>query len=533
MKFSRILCLIMALMLCLLSACNDEDNSSLIDTNSVTLSNVSDAVSSKEFEDEEDTEDADENENEEETVSSKEKETNSEKKSSSKISEESGDRDSVSSKSSSKTSSKKNTSSKKKTSSISKSSSKKQSSDEDFFDGAVGEITEEVESSKLNVSSKTSSVSKPVSSESVSSKKEEKIDYVDHTFKYLSNFYSKITTQDYVTVTFIGGSVTDGYGSTNAKEYGWPELVCANLQMKFGTEVEMRKKSIGGTGSYLSAFKYNTDTAPSVYTQPDLLFIEHAINDNYIGVSYDDAVKYSESVVRMAYKYNPEVDIVYVLTFDRKTKAEDYEQLRAHRDVAEKYGLMCIKLADGFYSRLSSPTDDIQYIPDGVHPNDEGYSVYAELVLEKLYSDFPRTGIAEPKIVKKTLPNAMSDYYKNPTLIYSNQIDMSNTSGWEFTKAKFSWVGTRFGGRVKATEKGSKLTLEFEGNHFGLLINRDIGMGKISVSIDGKEPVIVDGYRTSSNPSAVPIADGLSNGKHTAVITLIDKTFEIGGLLLN
>lgn len=415
-------------------------------------------------------------------------------------------------------------------------------SSDDFFDGAVDEIPEESLGSNVSVSS---GVSKPVSSQNVSSEKP-KIDYVNHDFKYLSNFYSKITTKDYVTVTFIGGSVTDGYGASKASEKGWPELVCKSLQAKFGTNVDMRKKSIGGTGSYLGAFKYTTDTAPSVYTQPDLLFIEYAINDHYnyqdeykngndesATAVYNKVVKYSESIVRKAYQMNPEVDIVYLLTFDRSTKDSNYIELKAHMDVAEKYGLMCIKLADGFYKKLSSPSDDVDYIPDGVHPNDEGYAIYADMVIENLYSDFPCTGVAEPKIVEKTLPTAMSDYYKNPTLIYSNQIDLSNSVGWEFTKTKFSWIGTRFGGLVKATEAGSKLTVEFEGNHFGLLINRASDMGKISVSVDGGEAVIVDAYRSSTNPYALPIADGLQDGKHKAEITLIDKTFEIDGLLIN
>ncbi len=360
---------------------------------------------------------------------------------------------------------------------------------------------------------------------------QEKIDF-NHNDKYLQNFYSKLRTKDSVAVTFIGGSVTDGLGATT-KENRWPEIFCKALQEKYKTEIDLRKKSLGGTGSYLGAFKYTTDVAPIVDTQPDLLFIEYPINDKYQKATYDEVVKYSESIVRMAYKLNPEVDIVYVLTFDRGTKDADYEQLRAHRSVAEKYGLMHIKLADSFYKQLNSPDEAVDYIPDGVHPNDKGYRAYADIVIEAIFSELSSIGDAEPEIVKKVLPEAMSKYYENPHLVYSNDIDLTKSNGWTHREENFSWVGKRFNGYIQANVPDSKLTLRFEGSHFGLLINKAKDMGKISVSVDGEAPVTVDAYRKSSNPSAVLIADGLSSGKHTAEITLIDKEFQIGGLLLN
>ena len=414
---------------------------------------------------------------------------------------------------------------------------------EDFFSDAIGDLPEDDIPSN-NASINSSKVSSQSISQNVLSVKEN-INYIDHEFKYLQNFYSKITTKEYVTVSFIGGSVTDGMGATNAKEYGWPELVCKYLDEKYEASVDIRKKSLGGTGSYLGAFKYVTDTAPSVYTQPDLLFVEFAINDHYIyrdeyknnaesqKAVYDRVVKNSESIIKTAYKLNPEVDIIYVLTFDRTTKDDNYIELKAHTDVANKYGLMCIKLADDFYNKLNSRKDDVNYIPDGVHPNNDGYRMYADNIIENIVMDLPRTGVARPNIVSKELPEPMSNYYKNPYLINSNEINMSGSNGWTFNKSAFSWVGTRFGGLVKSETPGSTLTVEFEGNHLGLLINRDKDMGKISVSVDGGTPVIVDAYRSSTNPHALPVAENLSNGKHTAVITLIDKTFEIGGLLVN
>lgn len=174
---------------------------------------------------------------------------------------------------------------------------------------------------------------------------------VNHSFKYLENTYYKLTVDKYLTVGFLGGSVTDGYGASNQAKKAWPRLVVDKLQSEFSAYVTEERKSIGGTGSALAPFRYEHDLKSA---KPDLLFIEFAINDCYQGYSYDEVVRYSESIVRKAYSLNPYIDIVYVLTCDNGTKDSDYEQLRAHRDVANKYGLLCIKLADGLFAEMKS-----------------------------------------------------------------------------------------------------------------------------------------------------------------------------------
>lgn len=66
-------------------------------------------------------------------------------------------------------------------------------------------------------------------------------------------------------------------------------------------------------------------------------------------------------------------------------------------------------------------------------------------------------------------------------------------------------------------------------------------MGKISCTIDGGEPIIIDAYRANLNLKEMPIAWNLEAGKHTVVIELLTEKndastghdFEIGALLVN
>lgn len=358
----------------------------------------------------------------------------------------------------------------------------------------------------------------------------------------LSNTYSKLTEDKELTIAYIGGSVTDGYGSTNASKNAWAALLGDWIKEQYpDVKLNNMKKSIGGTGSYLASFRYEREIAP---LNPDLLFIEYAINDKYNGVTYDQVVKSSESIVRLANKFNPAIDIIFVLTFDSGTKDSDYDQLRAHRDVAEYYGYPVLKMADKVYAMLEETGEDYSvYFKDGVHPNDAGYAFYGEQVIALVEEELKKAEEAAAGYADHVLPEkTLADYVTlDANMIYADEIDLSDSEGWEYQpKTNFSWLGTRYNGRIFAKEIGAKLTFEFEGTDIGLATGIGPKMGIISVTVDDREPVIIDEYRTSPNPKDRVIAEGLEDTKHTVTIEVIGQNeksegceFEIGAILIN
>ncbi len=371
--------------------------------------------------------------------------------------------------------------------------------------------------------------SKPESSQEVSSssdQKEENIKYIKYNFKHLANTYAKLTQDKSLRVGFLGGSVTDGTGATNAATDGWPRLVCKSLAEEYDAFVDERRQSIGGTGSYFGAFRYTTDIGDTSKKQPDLLFIEFAINDNYIGDSYEQVVKNSESLIRKAYSLNPKMDIVYVLTFDKGRRLEDYEQLRAHKDVAAKYGLLCINLRE-----ILGPTIDFSAnYSDDVHPNTAGYQTYANEIIFRLMECMPQRseGIAKVTPKNKTLPKPMSDYYKNLKLVKSSDIDLKKSKNWKHEDIDFSYVGRRYGGLVSASKNGAKLVIKFKGDEFALVYNGGPDMGKVDVSIDGGEAIEINAFMNYNNPriKRIPVS---GSGEHTVTVTLKgNKTFHLG-----
>lgn len=359
----------------------------------------------------------------------------------------------------------------------------------------------------------------------------------------LANSYYKLIKDKELTIAYIGGSVTDGYGSSDQSQNSWAAILGRYLSEKYpDAKINNRKLSIGGTGSYLASYRYNREVAPQ---NPDLLFIEYAINDKYNGVTEQQTVRSSESIVRLALKSNPNIDIIYVLTFDSGTKDSDYAQLKAHKDVANYYGFPCIKMADKVYSMLNETGDEFsKYFADGVHPNDEGYKFYAKVICQTVSEELEKAAAAEEITYSaRTVPQ--KTLCENPTLnadmLYANEIDLSNSHGWEYQpNAAYSWLGSRYNGRIFAKEQGAKLTFEFEGSDIGLATGIGKNMGTISVAVDNNPPVILDEYSTNANPKDRIIAENLEYGKHTVTIEVTDKNqnsggyeFEIGAILIN
>lgn len=361
-------------------------------------------------------------------------------------------------------------------------------------------------------------------------------------FQNLTNTLAKIKNGEELNIAFMGGSITDGTGSTNPKQKGWPRLLCNWIESEYNVKVNENRKSIGGTGSYLGSMRFSAEVVAKEEDIPDILFIEFAINDAYLSYSYDQCVRYAESIVREAYKVNPKVEIIFVLSFDKGLATSDFEQLRAHRAVAEKYGLASIKIGDDFYRIVSEKGGKVaDYLDDSVHPNDAGYEIYAEIITgrfaelitaaEKAHADSGKNDyVCENKKLPET---AMSNYFTNPTLVYAKAIDRSASTGWKYNSKMFSWVATsRFPGYVSASSRNSKLVFEFEGTEFGMVYHMRQDMGTVSIYIDGNYVTDVSGYLDYSNPREAVIAENLKKGKHIVEIVLKNNSnFEIGALL--
>lgn len=345
---------------------------------------------------------------------------------------------------------------------------------------------------------------------------------------HLKNTYKRLANGKDLTIGFIGGSITEGCGAVNPKNDGWPHLVTDMLSKRFSVNCTEVRKAICGTGSALGAFRYEYDFKGQV---PDILFIEFAINDNYKGYSYDETIRFSESLVRKAMGLNPYMDIVYIFTLDERTKNRNYIQLQAHRTVADGYGLMSIKLGDEVMSFLEKNQKTLRdLLPDGVHPNNDGHKLYADIInkqILKLFDEYEEMDFGNIQ----TYP-CMSNFMDTARIIPANKIPLENSVGWTYQADNYTKESRWYGGLITACENKSYLSYDFFGTDIGFLYKNGAEYGKILLSVDNKIIATIDGYLDYLNPREY-ILTGLSKQQHRLEITLIQGRFELLALLVN
>lgn len=363
---------------------------------------------------------------------------------------------------------------------------------------------------------------------------------------FLKNTYYNLTVKKELTVGYLGGSVTSGYGASDQETKSWRGLTTSWLKEKFPqAEISAFNAAIGSTGSYSAAFRYQREVAAK---SPDLLFIEFAINDKYNELTYEQSLRSTESVIRTAYDNNPYVEIVIVITADFWCRTDEYDNYRALKALAEKYDFMCVDIRKDFLSTLSD-TEYRSYMmsgTDGVHPNDSGYQKYFELIEKKLSRDIVLDSAQTVSYETKKLPSSnlsTQPLMLNADSVRPSEITFTANSGWTVKNEAFSTITSDRGysSVLTATQADSEFSFKFIGTDVGLFYQKSPDGGKISVSIDGGTAQVIDSYQSNQNHSTVICGWNLAEAEHTVTVKLLSEknsestgsNFTIGALLLN
>ncbi len=183
-----------------------------------------------------------------------------------------------------------------------------------------------------------------------------------------------------INLVFHGHSVVAGYTSTpNITTMGsYPMLVLKKVTEKFPTvPVNIIRTAIGGEQAEQGAKRF----AKTVLNhQPDVLFIDYALNDRYIGI--DRAQKAWESMVKKVLKKNIKV-ILLTPTPDLKEDIKsDSTALETHRQMilalGEKYKIPVVD-SYGIFKKMALEGIDLKpYMAQNNHPNEKGHQLVAD-----------------------------------------------------------------------------------------------------------------------------------------------------------
>lgn len=193
---------------------------------------------------------------------------------------------------------------------------------------------------------------------------------------------SKLAGNAPLTAAFLGGSITEGAGASDADTTSWRALTGAYLQRLYaGHPVRCINAGVGGTTSTFGAHRLQEHVLRE--GPVDLLFVEFSVND---GEDRGESIRGMEGIVRQCRRLTPETELIFVYTAaDKNLTGYKPFNIAVHEEVAGHYGIPSVDCAAKVFTMIhTGELDWRRFAPDGYHPLDAGHALYAGLVQEYL-----------------------------------------------------------------------------------------------------------------------------------------------------
>lgn len=164
----------------------------------------------------------------------------------------------------------------------------------------------------------------------------------------------------------MGDSIGACSGASSG-EYRWVSVLEKTLENTYGVRCSITNVSMGGNTSYAGYVRTMCLDEESEY---DLAIICYGQNDGL-----NDFGMYYEAMIRAIRSNNEKCSIISILESSQK----DYtEKMITIQEIAEHYGILVADTIKPFTDGSKGEYDELA--GDGVHPNDKGQAVYAEVV---------------------------------------------------------------------------------------------------------------------------------------------------------
>ena len=348
-----------------------------------------------------------------------------------------------------------------------------------------------------------------------------------------------------IKVAYLGGSIT--------AQPGWRVKSLAHFRESYPSVkfIEINA-AIGGTGSDLGVFRLQQDVLSK---QPDLLFVEFAVNDG--GAAPDQIIRCMEGIVRQTWRANPSCDICFVYTLvegmaPTVAGGKFQRSASAMEKVADHYGIPTIHLGLEV-SRLTKEGkllwktplpktpeqkaalgDKIAFAADGVHPHVEtGHQLYLEAITRSL----PAIGQASGKPMKHVLPAPLAaDNFEDAGLVSVAAAKLpAGVAPLDPAKdATAKAFADRLPALVRLTEAGQAIEFKFKGTHCAVYDVIGPAGGKVAATLDGGAPKAVvrfDAHCSYNRLSSFTVGTNLPDAVHTVRLELLPDAVDKAAIL--
>jgi acyl-CoA thioesterase I len=318
-------------------------------------------------------------------------------------------------------------------------------------------------------------------------------------------------------LALVGGSVSAGYAASNAATHSIAPRLARDLKRFFDfDDVTAVNAGVGGTDSAFGAFRLGRDVF-GVF-DPDLLFIEFAVNDDTLPVR--QRLRGIEGIVRQARSRPapPDLCLLYAATrddlrrFSMNQLPENvllYEELAAHYDLPSVWMAMPTLRA---ITQGQARWED--FFVDDVHPNDRGFAQYTNTIhnaLSHLLRDDP--------VVRRaiTLPEPLlADPLQYASLVDVSSLRHPRTWQQQLMQRGSGW--DLFDQLLVCDDPDAPLDCELAGRSVGVVLQTGPDTGDLLFSIDGGPERRLDAFdefsRDLTRPRPLILADDLSAGSH-------------------
>ena len=349
----------------------------------------------------------------------------------------------------------------------------------------------------------------------------------------LPNFFSKLKQGGAVRIAYLGGSIT--------AQPGWRPKSLNWFQQQFPqAEFSEINAAIGGTGSDLGVFRLQDHVLKH---QPDLLFVEFAVNDG--GAAPHRIHQAVEGIVRQTFAANPLTDIcfVYTLRGDWTQTLRDGKFPRAAsamEAIADHYGIPSIHMGlqvailEGqgkvIFKGPKPKTEaekqalgsTILFSPDNVHPYpDTGHELYLQAIVCSM-ALIRKTGRAGAHRLPAPF---VADHWGTAQMVPLSQVQRS--PGWRQLDPGTHKLARRFSSRIPelhlSNRPGETIRFRFKGALLRVYDLLGPDCGQVIVRIDDRPAVTVarfDSYCTYHRLGSFTLARDLTDAWHRVVLEL-------------
>ena len=344
----------------------------------------------------------------------------------------------------------------------------------------------------------------------------------------LKNTGYKIAQDGALQVAFMGGSVTNGMGSTN-QSMGYRGRLLTHLRSTYNAVFSEIDASMGGNGSTYGVYFTEQFVASK---NPDLVFIEYAINNAHDGVKDAKTLwNHYETMIHTIREANPYADIVLLYVSNEANQSRDIVPIL--EEIADKYQLVSVHLYQAIIDVIET-RPGVQWsalYTDGSHPNDAGYDIMAGILkgmMEYALSMSPFT------YQKMATPSAQSAIQTEAKAVMTSSLSKI-PAGWQkVSNFSYASAGKLYNGCIQTTQTDKAITVRFKGTDFGLLLEYAKDAGVLEYSVDGGAAQTLDCYLSYSNPKARLLLKDGADTEHTVTFQLkTGSRMAIAAFLLN